>query len=110
MSHELTKDAEALLAFAYKLYFERRESGLSKAAAADFTSEDFSVRSSDRDKFSDYTDTLRELSDSFIEYMDCEGNFQLTAEAIVRGERKFPNKVADVLDWMARIKDAVPLL
>lgn len=110
MSYELTRNAQALLIFAYKLYCERREAGLSKDDAMEFASEDFAIYRSDIAKFSDYADTLNELTDVFVEYIDSDGNFHLTSTAIVYGERQFPNKLIDILDWLARFKNATPFL
>lgn len=108
---KLTKDADKLLCLIYKDYLERRENGLPKLSAKAYPERaDWPKSLADQFSAEDVRDTLRELkSNGLIRYY-LYGGFALTDQAIVYMENRFPNGVAQVLEWMGKIKGAVPFV
>lgn len=111
MEINLTKDADKAICLIYKEYLSRRKSGSPKKVAKDFSARDHWPESfSSEFGFCDFLETLDELkSEGFIKrYMG--GGFQLEDLGIVYMEERFPNGIAQVLDWLGKIKSAIPFV
>ena len=109
MDITLTKDTEKLLCEVYKQYLERRKSGMAKRSARDFGNPE----KWPEDLFSSYSksdilDALRELKNVGMvrTYLNC--GFVLLDPAIIYMENRFPDGVSQVLEWLAKIKNAIP--
>lgn len=108
MEIKLTKDADKTLCEIYAAYLERRSSGLSKGSAKDFAEK--------RDwpdpdwQTPDGEESLRELSHSGMIEMFIMGGFRLTDDAIIYMENRFKNGLSDALEWLGKIKNAIPFV
>lgn len=109
---ELTKDAEYLLCAIYKAYKEGRKSGKSKFDAKMIGSSKL-IHSTLMSEwsFEDVDETCRELSRA--DYADCQyadnvtWHLALTDKAIIYMENRFVNGLTGVLEYMAKIKQAI---
>jgi hypothetical protein len=107
----LTKDADKLICLIYKDYLERRERGISKSSAKAYAERsDWPKSLTDHFSAEDVRDTLRELKNSGFTRNYWYGGFTLTDQGIAYMENRFPNGVAQILEWMGRIKGAVPFM
>lgn len=108
MGISLTKDADKMICTIYREYLSRRNNGLSKSVAKDFADPQkwgqlFADWNDD-----DVKDTLPELKRAGLIKLYFMGGFQLEDKAIVYMENRFPNGLAQVLDWLAKVKSAIP--
>ena len=111
MAIQLTKDADKLICLIYKEFLIRRENGTPKRQAKDFP-ESHCLPDSFLSEFSeeDLNDTLLELKNAGLVKVFIYGNFQLEDRGIIYMEQRFPNGVAQVLDWLGKIKSAIPFV
>ena len=111
VSREITKDADKMLCEIYATYLSRRSDGMPKAAAADFSDESEYPEAHKADWLSqDGRATLRELKQARFVSMDIIGGFSLEASAIVYMENRFRNGLSDVLDFLGKIRSAIPFV
>ena len=109
MEINLTKDADKAICLIYKEYLSKRNSGIPKKVAKDFSSRDQWPDSfSSELGFLDFLETLNELkADGFVKRF-IGGGFQLEDAGIIYMEQRFPNGIAQVLDWLGKIKSVIP--
>ena len=111
MEISLTKDADKAICLIYKEYLSKREAGLPKRAAKDFSDRDKWPKSfSSELGFLDFLDTLKELKENGFIKMFIGGGFQIEDIGIVYMEQRFPNGIAQVLDWHGKIKSVIPFV
>lgn len=109
MDVKLTKDADRLLCLIYRDYLERRKDGLSKSSARAYSERtDWPKSLTEQFSVEDIRDTLRELKSVGLVRSYSYSGFALTDKAIVYMENRFPRGATQVLDWLAKIKSAVP--
>jgi len=109
---ELTKDAEYMLCAIYKSYKDKRKSGIPKSDAKYIgNSEDIHKSLMSEWLFDDVDETCRELNRAgFVDcryYDDTAHYVTLTDKAIIYMENRFVNGLTGVLDYMAKIKQAI---
>lgn len=109
METSLTKDADKLICLIYKEFLSRRDSGVARRQAKDFAEpRQWPASFLQTFREEDIGDTLAELKRAcFVRYY-INGGFQLEDQGIIYMEQRFPNGIAQVLDWLAKIKNAVP--
>jgi hypothetical protein len=110
MSIELTKDTDKALCMMYKMFLDSRKSGESRRKSKDFSSQErwdivFAEQSRE-----DAADILRELKRIGFVHIYLDLKFVLEDSAIIYMENRFPRGVADVLDWLGKIKAAIPFM
>ena len=107
----LTKDADKLICLIYKEFLSRRSHGTSKSQAKDFGNPTEWPKSF-LSEFSadDMGDTLAELKQSGIIKLYINNGFQLEDFGIIYMEQRFPNGVAQVLDWIGKFKSVIPFV
>ena len=109
MATELTKDADKLVCLIYREYLSRRKSGSPKRQAKDFAEEnnwpESFLKEFNKD---DMSDTLRELKSAGFIKQYINGGFVLEDACIIYMENRFPNGLSQVLDWLGKIKNAIP--
>ena len=111
MEVKLTKDADRLICLIYEDYLFRREHGVSKASAKAYAeTTDWPKSLTDEFSRDDVRDTLRELKAAGFVRSYLYGGFSLTDQAIVYMESRFPNGISQVLDWLGKIKGAIPFM
>lgn len=98
----LTKDAEKMIAAAYKGYMEKRKNGISKAQAKHFSAEELRPHYFSDMNFSDYKETVAEMCRAIGATMFMDGGFCLNDAAIVYMENCFQNGAADTLSFLAQ--------
>ncbi len=109
MATELTKDADKLVCLIYKEYLSRRKYGLAKRQAKDFVEEnDWPDSFAKEFNEDDMLDTLRELKSAGFVKQYIHGGFTLEDACIIYMENRFPNGLSQVLDWLGKIKGAIP--
>lgn len=109
MDTKLTKDGDKLICVIYKEYLTRRKDGMDKRRARDFGDPskwpDSMLSKLTRE---DISETLPELKRAgFIDLYIHDG-FQLKDEAIEYMEQRFPEGISSVLEWLGKIKNAIP--
>ena len=92
MEIQLTKDADKLICLIYNDYLNKREAGMSKSSAK---------------AYAERAD-LRELKSAGLVRSYSYSGFALSDNGIVYMEKRFPRGISQVLDWLAKIKSAVP--
>lgn len=102
MEIELTKDAQHLVAVTYKLYLERRKSGISKLNAKLFDEDELREREFRLEAPADFSETVREMCRVFGCKQYVVGTFSLSDQAIVYMENRFKNGLKDVLSFLAQ--------
>lgn len=102
MELNFTKDAQKLVAAAYKEYLEKRKNGVNKANAKFFTPEELHTKYFKDFAFKDYKETVAEVCRAFKCSMHMDGGFVLNDCAIVYMENRFKNGVVDVLSFLAQ--------
>ena len=106
---QLTKDADKSICLIYKEYLDRRKSGLDKKNAKDFfCREQWPAAFVEKSNLSDFLDTIQELQNIGFVRRTMGGGFYLEDAGILYMEQRFPDGVAQVLDWLAKIKSAIP--
>ena len=109
MEINLTKDADKAICLIYKEYLARRESGASKKTAKDFSSRDQWPESFPKDAgLPDFLESLNELKSKVFVKRCVLGGFQLEDEGIIYMEQRFPGGISQILDWLGKIKSAIP--
>lgn len=115
MGVQLSKDADALLCLIYKHYLMRRKDGLSKSDAKSVGgSSNIHETISPKMSLEDVDETCRELHrvgllNCFFAD-DCVYASSLNDSAIVYMENRFSNGLKSVLDYIDKIKSAIPFL
>ena len=109
MGIQLTKDADKLICLIYKDFLTRRKNGVSKGAARDFP-EPSQLPAAFLSELSveDISETLLELKKAGFVKVFIYGDFQLEDSGIIYMEQRFPNGISQVLDWMGKVKSAIP--
>lgn len=111
MEITLTKDADKAICLIYKEYLERRKSGADRKKSKDFFyREQWPAEFIENAGLSDFLDTLRELQVIGFIRRTMGGGFYLEDAGIVYMEQRFPNGAAQVLDWLGKIKAAIPFV
>lgn len=111
MGIELTKDADKMLCEVYAAYLDRRSEGIPKRSAKDFADKEKWPSTYTSEWISeDGVDTLRELKRAGMVKLYLYGGFCLEDSAIVYMENRFKNGISEVLEWIGKIKSAVPFL
>lgn len=111
----LTNDAKFLISSMYAKYLERRKEQVPKAKARNFQSIDY-IKEHIMPEWSreDVLDTCRELSrHGYVNGRFGNNDFYqifISTEAIAELEVDFKDKVNTVLEYAAKIKDAIPFL
>ena len=111
MSISLTKDADKLVCLIYKEFLTRRKRGDAKSRAKDF-GDPTKWPESFLSEFSadDIEDALAELNQVGIVKLYINNGFQLENGGLIYMEQRFPNGLAQVLDWLGRFKSAIPFV
>lgn len=105
----LSKDADKALCLIYKEYLSRRKSGSEKRSSKNFFNrEQWPAEFIEKDGLPDFLDSLRELQNAGFVRRTMGGGFYLEDAGIVYMEQRFPNGIAQVLDWLGKIKSAIP--
>lgn len=106
---ELTKDAEKLICLLYKSYLQKRKSGIPKSEATCFgSSHNIHEQLCPELIFEDVDDTCRELSRADL--LNCSWadntayHVTLSDNAIIYMENRFKNGLAEVLEFVEKIK------
>ncbi len=112
---DLTNDAKFLISAMYKEYLERRKIGKTKEEATNFQSEKVIAQEIMPEwKEADVNYTIAELkSHGFLDATAAGNAFmwvKMTSKAISALEVTFQDKVDSVLNFMAKIKDAIPFI
>lgn len=102
MSVELTRDAQKTLAMIYKVYLERRKSGVSKRDAKCFNSEALRQQYFQDEHPSDFSDSVREVCRAFGCRVYIDGSFMLSDSFIIHMENRFKNGILDVATFLAQ--------
>lgn len=98
----LTKDAEKLVAAAYKEYLEKRKSGVDKSSAKLCQCADMMQKYFPESSLQDYKETAAELCRAFGCSMFMNGSFLLNDAAITYMENRFKNGAKDTLSFLAQ--------
>lgn len=112
----LTNDAKYLISKIYETYIERRKLGQNKFQAVYFDSSMFIHKSFMPEwSFEDVDFTLQELEsrDLISGYVIDEeyfGEVRLTTTAIAMLENRFSDNLESVLDFMSKVKAAIPFI
>ena len=99
----ITKDAEKIICYIYKIYLTRRKSGQSRAESRDFD-EDFYKSDRELSEWceSDIEDCLVELAQHGYIKLYIGGDFVLLEPTIVYMENKFKKGLVEVTDFIAK--------
>lgn len=100
----MTKDADKLLCCIYKIYLERRKSGMSKYDSKKFQ-DDFYKSDNHLSSWSDddISDTLEELKKNNYVTLFIDGSFTLENDAIIYMENRFKNGLTEVLEIISKM-------
>ena len=109
LSMELTKDADKFLCVLYKEYLQRRKNGQPKNSSKEFNDQELEKLFPD-ERSEDLMEYAAELQRAFDISIDILGGISLSDESLIFMENRFPNGIASVFDWMAKIKNAVPFV
>lgn len=102
MELNLTKDAQKLVAAAYKEYLEKRKSGVDKTNAKYFTYKELYKKYFSDFTQRDYTETVAEMCRAFDCSMYRDGSFMLNDFAIVYMENRFKKGLTDAVSFLAQ--------
>lgn len=109
MDTHLTKDTDKILCKIYKRYLELRKSGSSKIEATTFLeSEAVRIELMPEINKDDFSCAIRELHKVFGIKVFTAGGFVLNDQVIIYMENRFPEGLNQVLEWLAKIKNAIP--
>ncbi len=107
----LTKDADKLICLIYKEFLKRRENGLAKRQAKDFGDpKDWPRSFSEEFSIDDISDTLSELKRTGFIRLYINDGFRLEDTGVIYMEQRFPNGVSQVLEWLGKMKSAIPFI
>ncbi|MDF8366203.1 hypothetical protein G9406_01065 [Weissella paramesenteroides] len=112
---DLTNNAKFLIATMYKQYVELRKNNVDKVKAANFGDES-NIKNNLMPEWSisDVHETLAELHQAeFITTIPEDSQFsfiKISTKAISRLEVSFGDKVTAVIDYIAKIKSAIPFI
>lgn len=98
----LTKDAQKLVAVAYKEYLEKRKSGVDKTNSKHFSCSEIHEKYFNDFSLRDYKETVAEMCRAFNCSMYMDGGFMLNDFAIVYMENRFKNGIKDVLSFLSQ--------
>lgn len=98
----LTKDAQKLVAAAYKEYLEKRKFGVDKTNAKHFTCAELHDKYFNNFSLQDYKETVAEMCRAFHCSMFLDGGFLLNDFAIAYMENRFKNGLVDALTFLAQ--------
>lgn len=106
---QLTKDADKLICLIYKDFLQKRKTGSSKSNASYFgSSHNIHEKLCPELLFEDVDDTCRELSRAgFINCLWADNiaySVHLSDDGIIYMENRFKNGLAEVLDFIEKIK------
>lgn len=108
MGANLTQAAEKVLGEIYAAYLDRRSEGFSKNSAMDFSDQ---TNWPDPDwRTEDGEEALNELSHAKLIQKDILGGFTLTNSAIIYMENRFKDGVSGFLEWLGKIRQAIPFV
>lgn len=111
MNIELTKDADKMICEIYAAYMKRRAEGLPKRAAKDFVDQSRWPAEYSKDWNSeDSSETLAELKRAGLIKLYLYGGFSLNDEAIIYMENRFKSGASEVLEWLGKLKSAIPFV
>lgn len=111
MDAVLTRDADKMLCEMYAVYLERRAEGTPKKAAKEFLDpSNWPEKYADRWKSEDGKETLRELKQKGYIRIMILGGFIVEDSVITYMENRFPNGLSNVLEWLGKIKSALPFI
>lgn len=102
MDVDLTRDAQKMVAAAYKEYLEKRKSGVSKSDAKLFSANELYNKYFKSMLLADYDETTNEMCRAFGCKMFIDGGFMLSDEAIIYMENRFKNGITDTLSFLAQ--------
>lgn len=111
----LTNEAKFLLSSMYKIYLEKRQSGISREQALYFGYiEDIKTLILPNYLLDDVTHICFELLKyEFISGLKCDNSIEdihLSLVAVAILETTFQDKINNVLDFLAKIKNAIPFV
>ncbi len=108
---KLTKDADKILCEIYAAYIKRRADGTPKRAAKDFADQArWPVNYSLEWRSEDGAEALAELKRAGMIKLYLYSGFCLNDEAIIYMENRFKNGISEVLDWLGKLKSAIPFI
>lgn len=99
---ELTRDAEKLVAVAYKEYLKRIDDGVPRVQAKCFEPQEIQPIYFEKYSMENYKDIVASMTRAFDCTMYLSGGFLLNDSAIVYMESRFKNGVKDVLSFLAQ--------
>ena len=106
---KLTKDADKMLCEIYAAYIKRRADGTPKRAAKDFANQErWPLEYLAEWNSEDGSESLAELKRAGMIKLYLYDGFCLNDEAVIYMENRFKNGVSEVLDWLGKIKSAIP--
>ena len=111
MSVSLTKDADKAICSIYREFLSRRDTGMDKKLAVEFKNP-YAWPSSFSDGISltDFKTALQELKRAGLVSTSVTGGFILSDAGIKYMEDRCPNGIAQVPDWLGKLKSAIPFL
>lgn len=109
MDVKLTKDADKMLCEIYAAYMKRRAGGTPKRAAKDFADQkQWPSEYSAEWNSEDGSESLAELKRVGMIKLYLYDGFCLNDEAIIYMENRFKNGASEVLDWLGKVRSAIP--
>ena len=100
----ITNDSYNVLCIIYEAYLQRRNNGISKNQARDFTDYELFRREYIPDIHSDdMYSAIVELKNNGYVKLYVDGGFLLSDDGIVLMENKFKNNLSDVMDFISNI-------
>ncbi len=102
MDVDLTREAQKMVAAAYKEYLKKRKAGVSKANAKLFSEDELYNKYFKSMLLADYDETVREMCRAFGCKMYINGGFMLSDDAIIYMENRFKNGITDTLSFLAQ--------
>lgn len=99
----LTKDADKLVCSMYKLYLEKRKSGVDKLNSRHFSFAEIRSLEALR-SYSDFDlkDTIAELKRANFGTMYLDGGFQANEQFVIYMENRFKNGFNEVVDFVSK--------
>jgi len=114
METKLSKNADALICLLYKEYCDKRNKGASIVDSANFGGLEQFQNIASKLSPEDIVVTCRELGrNGLVDIEDADDSIYLMSlsdNGIIYMENRFKNGVADVLDYLGKIKGVIPFL